>query len=1636
MIKSLPLTKWLSVIVLVLALAVNGQAQTTYTWNQTADAAFSTSTNWTPERTTPANTDILVFNNGGTYNVTGVATQTIGQLLVSNNSKVTLQASAATQTLTIAGGAGTDLDVASGSELNINMANALTIALSTGATGSVSGGMTFAAGAHKLIPADASGVTFNSGSSFTCGTGFSSNPFGTSTTAVANSVIFASGSTFVFMAGSNPFALTAPASAVIFQTGSTYVHKSTNTPSVANRVFSNFELNIASGSVSVSGTTPFTMDNLTVTSGTLNVNMTGTGTGANIKGNITVVSGATLTFTPASAGNVTFSGSSAQSITGSVTAAANATIVLNQDLVIAGSLTANGNVNLGTRTISGAGSLTIGSGSTVTTANSYGLDAAQNLTVTTLTNNALSYVYNGSVAQVTGALLPATITNLNINNTSTGGVSLTSDENISGALTCTAGVLKLGSKNLVIASGKNITATYNSYVVTDGTGTLTHTLAASTNPLYGFGTASGFAPVLCSVSAAGSGNVVAGSVKPTITHAPLHSNKVVQQEWIFNETVTGTDAGTVSFGWNNTTAAGSEFDVTKPVVFASWNGVKYNMDDVTPVAGTNGMYTITVDLPTNIPNTPLLVGNKSAFQPDAPALTADATDNNVDNDITITFTDDATWRTAVTAASVNGTALTPTTDYTLEAGILTLKPSGGNTLLTTSGTKTVSLSANGYNDATVSQIINAGAINTGKSSLAISAPLAAGSASTVTLTAKDNYGNLITGYIFKADITLTDAVGTIDESYTVNGTGYTSTATDVALPATVNGVTTFDISVPAAVDGGDGISVQVQLNDGTTNFGSALSYSAPLVPSLTIGVATALTEANLGTESINITLLNDTFVDNILDKANVTLNNAPSGVAVTGITWVSATSATLAVSYDGTDFDANITNFSVSIAAAELTAAGTLTSNTLTITATVETVPVVTTNTAITSLGMFTAAWGGEATADGGEAITEKGICWSNSANPTTANSKTTEGAGTGTIAGTMTDLLQGTKYYVRAYATNSVGTGYGDEYNFTTNAAYEDFVNFPETSTSYKDGSFTGRDGSTWSYVKCAGTATTQITAPSPVLAKNATLANVTSGTIPNGVSTLTFKYVQAFSSSVNLDVYVNTTKVGNVTTVSESAMATVHTVTIPVFISGNVVLKFIQNSSTSGQVTIDDIAWTPYVSDGNTVAAPRFSPLPGASIGSQSVTITCETADATIYYTTDGTEPTSASTPYTTAINLTSTTTIKAIAVKAGMTDSPVMSGTYNVESITDVATIIDLRAGTVGSLYRLTGEGIVTYVTSTQKFIQDAGAGIVIYDATGIITTSVNQYDGIKNITGRLYSYSGVLELLPITGYSTVTVSSTANSVTPIPITVADLNAGPSTYESRLIKITGLTFADANGTAKFVGSTATNYNVSDGTNTTIFRTAFSAADYVGTVIPAKADIVGLGMQYNGTAQFAARNLADFTIYSSAKAITAFAFNGLTPAVTATINETDKTIAATVPTGTSRTALVPTITVSANATVSPLSGVAADFTSPVTYTVTAQDGTTQAYTVTVSVASGIDSETEANVKVGPVPATTELRLLNVESVIQIEIYNVAGLKISSSKHDNESFISVPVSGYAPGLYFIRFTTAEGTFMKKFIKQ
>ena len=90
------------------------------------------------------------------------------------------------------------------------------------------------------------------------------------------------------------------------------------------------------------------------------------------------------------------------------------------------------------------------------------------------------------------------------------------------------------------------------------------------------------------------------------------------------------------------------------------------------------------------------------------------------------------------------------------------------------------------------------------------------------------------------------------------------------------------------------------------------------------------------------------------------------------------------------------------------------------------------TTASVSNFDKSTVACGGNVTADGYSTVTARGVCWSTSHNPTISNSKTTNGTGTGSFTSTLTGLTLGTIYYVRAYATNSVGTAYGAEVSFT----------------------------------------------------------------------------------------------------------------------------------------------------------------------------------------------------------------------------------------------------------------------------------------------------------------------------------------------------------------------------------------------------------------------------------------------------------------------------------------------------------------------------------------------------------------------------------------------------------------------------
>jgi uncharacterized protein (TIGR02145 family) len=104
----------------------------------------------------------------------------------------------------------------------------------------------------------------------------------------------------------------------------------------------------------------------------------------------------------------------------------------------------------------------------------------------------------------------------------------------------------------------------------------------------------------------------------------------------------------------------------------------------------------------------------------------------------------------------------------------------------------------------------------------------------------------------------------------------------------------------------------------------------------------------------------------------------------------------------------------------------------------------------IGNISSTSATSGGSISATGGSSVTQRGVCWSTSQNPTTADSSTNDGNGTGSFTSNLTGLTANTIYYVRAYAINSAGTVYGNQQSFTTTTNGSGIVSNPGAGVTY----------------------------------------------------------------------------------------------------------------------------------------------------------------------------------------------------------------------------------------------------------------------------------------------------------------------------------------------------------------------------------------------------------------------------------------------------------------------------------------------------------------------------------------------------------------------------------------------------------
>jgi hypothetical protein len=264
--------------------------------------------------------------------------------------------------------------------------------------------------------------------------------------------------------------------------------------------------------------------------------------------------------------------------------------------------------------------------------------------------------------------------------------------------------------------------------------------------------------------------------------------------------------------------------------------------------------------------------------------------------------------------------------------------------------------------------------------------------------------------------------------------------------------------------------------------------------------------------------------------------------------------------------------------------------------------------------------------------------------------------------------------------------------------------------------------------------------------------------------------------------------------------------------------------------------------------VATPTFSPAGGTYPSAQSVTISDATAGATIYYTTNGTAPTTSSTAYTSPIAVSSSETVQAIAVATGDDTSAVASAVYTITPPTRAATpAFSPAAG--------------TYTSTQSVTISDATAGATIYYTTNGTTpgTSSTAYTGPITV-----SATETLEAIAVaTGDTDSTVASAVYTISTSQPVVSTPTFSPAagTYSSAQT----VTISDAT-------AGATIYYTTDGSAPTTSSTAYTAPITVSATDTVEAIAVATGDTNSavGSAAYTITGIPNFTLSVSPASLT----------------------------------------------------------------------------------------------------------------------------------------------------------------------
>jgi len=496
----------------------------------------------------------------------------------------------------------------------------------------------------------------------------------------------------------------------------------------------------------------------------------------------------------------------------------------------------------------------------------------------------------------------------------------------------------------------------------------------------------------------------------------------------------------------------------------------------------------------------------------------------------------------------------------------------------------------------------------------------------------------------------------------------------------------------------------------------------------------------------------------------------------------------------------------------------------------------------------------------------------------------------------------------------------------------------------------------------------------------------------------------------------------------------------------SNTVYVAFVYKSNTTDGAAaweIDNFKITGYLLPGSDASLSDLK-VDGTTIASfDAATLSYEmtieatvTTPPTVTYTTTDATATAVVNNATDLAGAAAARTTTVVVTAANGTTTQTYSILFNpIIAVADLAALRAVSPDNYGRIYQVTGQVVVSGINDTQrhqKYVQDASAGIIIDDAGAIITTAYNVGDGITGLTGSLSEYNKLLQFLPYRDPGAA--SSTGNALTPQLITIAEFETNQENYESELVRIVGVRFDDANGTALF--QEKKNYNISVGTDVAILRTIFLGTDLNDKVIPYMSDVTGIATVYNTDAQLAPRNYADLVVYSSDATLSDLKVSGTT--VTGFASGT-LTYNVSLPAGTTTIPVVTAIPAETNATVvitaaTALTGDVAARTAKID--VTSHDkSTVKNYTIVFSVATGINDSQGRNLRLYPVPARDEITAEGIEGITLIEIFEVTGNKVTAIRCEGDTIREIPLSSLPRGLYVMKLTGPDGVVMKKFVK-